>query len=550
MIGVWASGTDLEIVNEFFELFKTPWEPVKPGRRYPVVLSTHEDLPDVDTDVLLLYGPRERSLDRDIGVAVGEAPAPANVEWEGERLPLYGAHATFGTTAPGWITSDHKPVTYRHQTRSRTVWRIGYDLFGETRYLLTQGQPAANALAPTLDLHIAFLRHILLQSGVAFVEIPPRPDGYEFIGCLTHDVDFVGIRRQGLDRTMAGFLARASIGSLLDVVRGRRTLAEAWRNGLAVLSLPMVFMRLLPDFWRPFAAYAEIENIEHSTFFVVPFEGRPGRTPEGGTCPTRAVRYGIADVADDVRQLATRGTEIAVHGLDAWREASAGRSELAACLSVTVRRTAGVRMHWLFFDTDSARELELAGFDYDATWGYNEAVGYRAGTSQVFRLPGTRALLELPLSIMDTALLSRGRMGLPPETALALCRRIVTQASRFGGTLVINWHCRSLAPERLWGRPYQRLLAEVNRNGRAWQARAGEAVEWFRWRRSIRYSQRPGDPVVDVHAPGPRSSGPGAVVRVHRPRPSGVDVSDLPFDGGSALRINLSPRQMTAPLPA
>ena len=61
-------------------------------------------------------------------------------------------------------------------------------------------------MTPTLELHIALLRHLLLQSGVSFVEIPPRPGDYDFICCLTHDVDFFGIRRHKWDRTLAGFV--------------------------------------------------------------------------------------------------------------------------------------------------------------------------------------------------------------------------------------------------------------------------------------------------------------------------------------------------------
>ena len=60
------------------------------------------------------------------------------------------------------------------------VRRIGYDLFGEVRTLLENGQPATQASVPTLDLHIALLRRLLLDANVPFVEIPARPDGYHF----------------------------------------------------------------------------------------------------------------------------------------------------------------------------------------------------------------------------------------------------------------------------------------------------------------------------------------------------------------------------------
>ena len=135
------------------------------------------------------------------------------------------------------------------------------------------------------------------------------------------------------------------------------------------------------------------------------------------------------------------------------------------------RKTAGVRMHWLYSSSDSPARVEAAGFDYDSTCGYNDAIGYRAGTSQVFRLPGTARLMELPIAIMDTALFYPDRMNLPRQEALDRCRDIVTHARRAGGTVVVNWHDRSLAPERLWGRAYEALLGELDRGG-AWFATA------------------------------------------------------------------------------
>ena len=45
---------------------------------------------------------------------------------------------------------------------------------------------------------------------------------------------------------------------------------------MALLSLPLVFLGLVPDFWRPFDDYARVEEGTRSTFFLVPFKGRPG----------------------------------------------------------------------------------------------------------------------------------------------------------------------------------------------------------------------------------------------------------------------------------
>jgi hypothetical protein len=299
-----------------------------------------------------------------------------------------------------------------------------------------------------------------------------------------------------------------------------------------------VFLGLATDFWQPFADYARVEDRRQSTFFLVPFKGRVGVAPDGTIRPARAVPYQISDVGAEVTAALTDGTEVGVHGIDAWHDAEAGRTELTQVTSLTGRSTAGIRMHWLYFADDSPMRLEAAGYEYDSTWGYNEAVGYRAGTSQVFRLRGTTNLMELPLSIMDSALFYPSRMSLRRDEALQVCQQIVANARKFGGTLVLNWHCRSLAPERLWGRFYQELLTDLRENHKAWFATAAQAVAWFRWRRSIRFDGDGDSNGITVAAPGPWA-GPAALIRVHRPAVNAASVQELRFDGDHAVRLAL-----------
>ncbi len=278
-----------------------------------------------------------------------------------------------------------------------------------------------------------------------------------------------------------------------------------------------MFLGLARDPWRPFDDYAKVEEGRRSTFFLVPFKKRPGIAPDGTVDPRRAVAYDVTEVGEEASQAVARGSELGVHGIDAWRDTQAGQLEMRQLTSVTGQKTAGVRMHWLYFAADSPRRLEEAGYAYDSTWGYNDAVGFRAGTSQVFHLSGTEQLLELPLLIMDSALFYPGRMGLSREDALERCRRIVADVRRFGGTLVINWHDRSLAPERLWGQSYESLLSEVDTGHRAWFATAVEAVDWFRWRRSVRFTQEAGSARVTVTAPTASEAMPAGSLLINRP---------------------------------
>ena len=331
-----------------------------------------------------------------------------------------------------------------------------------------------------------------------------------------------------------GFALRASLGTVIDVLRARRPLSEAIQNWLALLALPLVFLRMLPDLWRPFEDYAAADGRRKSTFFLIPFKNKPGAGPDGVVSASRAVPYQISEIGGQVRELAADGHEVAVHGIDAWRDADAGRAELSRLTSVTGQAAAGVRMHWLYFARDSAKRLEDAGFDYDSTWGYNDAIGYRAGTSQVFRPFGTSKLLELPLTVMDSAMFFAGRMALTRTQGLRRCRALVDHARRFGGTLVINWHDRSISPERLWGWCYRELVSEVERGNRGWFATAGGAVEWFRWRRSIRFESHASDVTEIIGAARPAGR-PAARVVVHQGR--GDD--EFRFEGNTALRLAL-----------
>lgn len=530
MIGVLVSEDDLVVAREFFELFKTPWEQAVPGRKYRVVLATSDKVDHISADVFVLYGSGEYSHDHKAGVTREQLDGQLSIEWRHELFPVYGKVSAFALKGlQAVLIAQGKSVDYQWCEEGCLVRRIGYDLFDEVRYLLTIGQPVEHALTPTLELHIDFLRNLLIESKVAFVEIPPRPSGYDFICCLTHDVDFFGIRRHKFDQTMAGFLYRSSVGSLVDVVRGRRSLAEAGRNWLALCSLPLVLLGVLPDFWRPFEDYAKREDVRKSTFFLVPFKGKPGIPLDGSINAWRATPYGISDIYQEVRRASSSGSELGIHGIDAWRDVDAGREEMRQLTSLTGQRSTGVRMHWLYFDDGSPMQLEKAGFDYDSTWGYNEAVGLRAGTAQAFRPLGCKTLMELPMSIMDSALFFSGRMNLRKKEAQGLCGRLLDNATRFGGALVINWHERSLAPERLWGQAYDELLSNVQRGDRAWFATAGEAVEWFRWRRSIDFGKEgeltQGSP-VQVAAPV-TNHGPRGVICIYGPGLSGMECKEV-----------------------
>ncbi len=530
-------------------MFKTPWEFYRSERPYDVVLcSCDTKFEENGAKLILIYAGHDLSCDSEKAIQVVHKKKNTLIlAYNESRFPIYGDCVIFPGMDKTFLVDgeSHEPTIYLDQSSERTVARIGYDLFCEIHMLLSIGQPPANADIPTLDLHIALLRDLIVASGVLLVEIPPVPEGHQFIACLTHDVDHPSIRHHKFDHTMFGFLYRAIFGSVVDVLRGKAPLRNLLTNWAAAVKLPLVYLGLAKDFWLEFTQYTTLEQGSHSSFFVIPFEGCPGRSSQGKVPNRRASRYSAADVAGPIRELMSRGCEIGLHGIDAWLDCSKGREELEQIRRITGMPDIGVRMHWLYYNEQSPVTLETAGADYDSTVGYNETVGYRAGTTQVYKPLNASRLLELPLHIMDTALFYPNYLDLSPREARKKLSGIIDHAVQFGGSVTVNWHDRSIAPERLWGDSYVQLIQEFKNKG-AWFATAAEAVSWFRKRRSATFENvswdwdlRYGKTAVDI-----REELPGLRLRVHNWRgPQEMGAID---SAASARTRDLSLKHCTA----
>ena len=488
MIAVATNPEHRAAASEFFELFKTAWEFYRSGEEYDAVICCGIIPTDIRAGLILVYASNELSFDQQHQLQVLRQDRSEEIpSYRGWRLPVYAGLAS--VIANG---KRHGPIAgktkYSFAAEIRIAEqlfiRIGYDLFAEVRHLLSEGQPLQFAQHPSIEIHITILRDILVEHQIPFEEVPPVPAGYNFIVCLTHDVDHFAITNHKCDHTMFGFLYRASIGSILEFFQGRKSPRQVARNCLAILSLPFVYLRILPDFWHKLERYLELDHA--STFFIIPKKGEAGTTSTGARLTRRAVRYDLSQLQTTVAEIVAHRGEIGLHGIDAWRDTAEARRERAQIQALTHTSEVGVRMHWLFFDSESAGKLDEAGFSYDSTVGYNETVGYRAGTTQAFRPFGTKRLLELPLHIMDTALFYPAYLHLSPEQAMMRIDGMVNDMRQFGGVLMVNWHDRSIAPERLWDDFYAELVEKFKSAG-AWFCTAAEAAQWFRRRREVTF---------------------------------------------------------------
>ncbi len=486
MIGIVCFDNEKSLVKEFFELFKIHWEFYRQNTKYEVVLSTGVETEIVPPDLLLVYSSKTLKADTSSGVE-GNRQNTGSVEYGKNTLPLYGGMLTYR------LQQNSHPDTkilldcvYTTTINNLPTIRIGYDLFQETGFLLTKGQPANRALVPTLELHISILRELVITNGIPIIEIPPVPSDYSSITCLTHDVDFVRITDHKFDSTMLGFVYRALFGSIRGIMDGRGSFNKLLKNWAAVLSLPGVYLGVCKDFLNNIKRYLELEKGLVSTFFLIPFKNCPGHDSKTRGSTSRSVKYDIGDIKKELQLMLEAGCEIGLHGIDAWTDTEYGEKELLRIKDFSKTDQIGIRMHWLYFDQFSPENLEKTGFLYDSTMGYNEAIGFKCGTAQVFRFTDADKLSELPLIIQDTALFYPDRMNLKEDEAWILVKKVIQSIEMYGGVITINWHQRSLGPERQWGNFYTQILNYLKQR-ETWFAGGTEAAKWFAKRKTAAF---------------------------------------------------------------
>jgi hypothetical protein len=298
-------------------------------------------------------------------------------------------------------------------------------------------------------------------------------------------------------------------------------------------------MGLAKDFWHGFDdRYLELEKGCSSTFFVIPFKDNPGKDHHGSAPAFRAARYGAQDIVETIGKLTAAGCEVGLHGIDAWLNSLDGQKELKEIRRITDAREIGVRMHWLYYDQQSAAALEDAGAAYDSTVGYKETVGYRSGTTQAYKPLHVDRLLELPMHVMDTALFYPAYMGLSQAQATEILERLAENVNRLGGCMTVNWHDRSLSPERLWYACYRDLVEDL-KNRSSWFATAGQAISWFQKRRSVVFETDGVEPdtvhakVMDLYG----DTVPGLRLRIYNARGTHEEYVDTTFNESIDNRV-------------
>jgi hypothetical protein len=318
---------------------------------------------------------------------------------------------------------------------------------------------AASALpagaAPLDDLVLA-LRERATAGGVT--PATEYPGGARFAVALTHDID-TPWRWSARGLLGAGARLRSALAM------GDATAARLEASALA--RVPLHLLRGSDPNWSH-ARFAALERRHgfSSTCFVL----AEHRDPHDGASP-EAYAGRRSRLVSELDRL---GLEVGLHAsytcLSDEPLISRERAELARLLGGPI---AGNRHHYLRLPWhEGIRALDRLGFSYDATLGWAERPGPRAGLSFPFRPWDVAAglplrIFELPLVLMDATLGEERYLGLSPETAWVEVERVLDHLHDVRGCASILWHNDRFDAVygRGWDRLYERLLDGITERG-------------------------------------------------------------------------------------
>ena len=288
---------------------------------------------------------------------------------------------------------------------------------------------------------------------------PPRWGGARFAVALTHDVDVPWKwTRQGLKGAAArakGDLVHGRVGSGLRELRG---LAGAAVHKVAGTDPYWSFDRILEDERRCGAS---------STFFLLAdhaheYDGAAVESYE-------RLRPRIVETLRD------GAAEVGLHGSYSAAGDPARIASEKERLEELSGPVAGQRYHYLRIDPHkNLGSLEAAGFRYDTSLGFGDAIGFRAGIAHPFRpwdfeREAPRDLVEVPLAAMDVTLSAERYLDLRVDEAERRLMSLLDWAAENGGGFAILWHSEQYDSALLpgWDRLYRRVLEGVRTRGGA-----------------------------------------------------------------------------------
>jgi hypothetical protein len=200
-----------------------------------------------------------------------------------------------------------------------------------------------------------------------------------------------------------------------------------------------------------------------SQFFVY---GGPGGWRRS---PTQLLFDPAYDVATEpglrgtLRRLAAGGWQIGLHqSYHAWQHASSMRREKEHVEAAIGAGVSSCRQHWLRFSWEKTwRAQQEAGFELDATLGFNDRAGFRNGAALKFRpwdVPTQRPLTiaAMPMVLMDSHLYDYS--DLTDAQRAQQMRYWIDEVRCVGGEATVIWHQHTMAHDYGWKSGFETFL--------------------------------------------------------------------------------------------
>ena len=156
-------------------------------------------------------------------------------------------------------------------------------------------------------------------------------------------------------------------------------------------------------------------------------------------------RYDLGDrkARKALQAVRRAGSEVALHGSYFCLERPGELIRERDALQAAAKEPRGYRQHYLRLPQDGLRQIEQAGFRYDSSLGWADAIGFRNGTARPFHpydFGERRALrlVEMPLVVMDRTL--QKYLGLEPDAAWEMLERVLEAVRRTEGCASVLWH--------------------------------------------------------------------------------------------------------------
>ena len=295
---------------------------------------------------------------------------------------------------------------------------------------------------------------------ISFISKLPWPEGASQAWSLTHDVDLV--RKYGFGRLFQ-FIAKGN----------SRTAG--------------VIFRKLYHRDNPYWNFGELLELYRSKQWYVSFFFLAKSWEKS------SFRYNIKTprFRDLFKTILAEGHEIGLHSSRFIFDHPANYlREKNRLESILGRKLKGVRQHYLrILFPEGWHYLESAGFHYDSSCGYNEAVGFRAGTTFPIEInyPNKSAdhkFYEVPISLMDYPWIN-------PQTSFEEnWSKFENQVDLIGSTkglANILWHPNNVAEPNY--RDYWEQMITWFEKEQFYQDSLSNIVEWWKNRSMVELTQ-------------------------------------------------------------